>query len=441
MTLIPAEQRQFALHVVSQLRASGFQALFAGGCVRDMLLGLTPTDYDVATNAQPPQIRQVFGKKRTLEIGAEFGVIAVVGPPSVGIVEVVTFRQDLGYSDGRRPDAVAFCTAEEDALRRDFTINGMFYDPVAETVIDYVGGQEDLHGKVVRAIGDPLARFTEDKLRMLRAVRFTARFGFRLEDATGAAIRQMAPALASVSAERIAAELRKLFVLPRRAQGLELLRSTKLLGTILPEWNLAPSATPAELSVWEQTLGDIGGLSRPSFPLVLAMLVVGMAESAALSHSETLGGVSGSPGARQIGETVLRVGRRWKLSNAEISQTIWLAEQYVTQSLAQASSRPWSRVQPVLIQPHIVELLDWTQTRPRGVSEADLDYCRQKLNLTEGELNPPPLITGQDLIKQGLRPGPTFANLLQTLRNAQLDGQIVTQAEAIKFALQLMARE
>lgn len=168
--------RQFAVEVVERLRTAGYEALWAGGCVRDQLLQRTPKDYDVATSAHPDQIRDVFGRRRTLPIGAAFGVITVLGPKSAGQIEVATFRQDATYSDGRHPDSVTFSTAEEDARRRDFTINGLFYDPLNEQVIDFVGGQQDIDRRVVRAIGDPYERIAEDKLRMLRAVRFSATF-------------------------------------------------------------------------------------------------------------------------------------------------------------------------------------------------------------------------------------------------------------------------
>src|SRR5690349_3855336 len=173
----PAAQRAFALDVARRLRERGYESLWAGGCVRDQLLGLTPKDYDVATNATPEQVRDLFGHRKTIAIGAAFGVISVIGPRPAGQIDVATFRRDSDTSDGRRPDAVTFTNAEEDARRRDFTINGLFFDPIDERVIDYVGGQEDLKRGVMRAIGEPAQRFDEDKLRMLRAVRFTATLG------------------------------------------------------------------------------------------------------------------------------------------------------------------------------------------------------------------------------------------------------------------------
>src|SRR5262245_25703221 len=202
-----SSQRDFALDIVRHLRGAGHEALWAGGCVRDQLLGLKPKDYDVATSATPDQIREVFGRRRSLPIGAAFGVITVLGPHEAGQIEVATFRTDAAYSDGRHPDSVAFTTAEHDAQRRDFTINGLFFDPVAEQVVDYVGGQDDLKRRTIRAIGDARQRLGEDKLRMLRAVRFAAAFGFTIEARTMHAIQEMAGDINTVSAERIGMEI------------------------------------------------------------------------------------------------------------------------------------------------------------------------------------------------------------------------------------------
>ncbi|HTI49987.1 MAG TPA: CCA tRNA nucleotidyltransferase, partial [Planctomycetaceae bacterium] len=212
-------KRDFAVDVVRRLQEAGFIALWAGGCVRDFLLGHPPDDYDVATSARPEDVRTLFGKHRTLAIGASFGVILVHGPRGgrTGDVEVATFRTEGPYRDGRRPEHVAFATPEEDALRRDFTINGMFYDPLTDRVLDYVGGRGDLERHVVRAIGEPRARFAEDKLRMLRAVRMTARFDFELDESTAAAVREMSREILVVSSERIAQELKKMLVHVRRA--------------------------------------------------------------------------------------------------------------------------------------------------------------------------------------------------------------------------------
>ena len=268
--ILPQEQRRFAVKVVRKLRAAGFEAFWAGGCVRDQLLGRTPKDYDVATNATPPQIRELFGQRRTLAIGAAFGVITVLGPESAGMIEVATFRKDAAYSDGRHPDHVTFSSAQEDAARRDFTINGLFYDPLEEQVIDYVGGQEDLALRRIRAIGEPRERIAEDKLRMLRAVRFSATFDFALEEETQAAIREMADQIDVVSPERIAMEMRRMLVDPSRVAAIRLLLATNLAQVVLPE--IVPQ-NEEQIQRIGAGLRRFSTIERPDFPLVPGGLV------------------------------------------------------------------------------------------------------------------------------------------------------------------------
>ena len=230
--------RQFAAHVAAELSRAGHLALFAGGCVRDRLLGKAPKDYDVATDAPPARVREVFGKRRTLAVGEAFGVIVVLPDrrrfPDAQQVEVATFREDAGYADGRRPDAVRFSTPEADAARRDFTVNGLFEDPATGAVIDHVGGVADLEAKVLRAIGDPAARMEEDKLRLLRAVRFAATLNFALDPQTAAAIPPRADGLPSVSGERIGQEMRRVLSDPHRVRGVELLADLALLPRVAP---------------------------------------------------------------------------------------------------------------------------------------------------------------------------------------------------------------
>ncbi len=264
--LVPEKQRRFAVEVVEELRGAGFTAYWAGGCVRDQLVARTPWDYDVATDAKPDEIRRLFGRHRTLAIGAAFGVITVLGPAEAGQVEVTTFRRDADYSDGRHPDRVTFSSPEEDARRRDFTINGMFYDPLADHIIDFVGGEADLRARIVRAIGDARERFTEDKLRMLRAIRFATLFGFELEPATEAAIREMAAEITVVSAERIAAEIEIMLVHANRARAVRLMAETRLLNAVLPEVgdrrSEASAAGPAGHPLGRGGLEPISGAAR-----------------------------------------------------------------------------------------------------------------------------------------------------------------------------------
>jgi tRNA nucleotidyltransferase/poly(A) polymerase len=265
----PERARQFAIDVVERLRTAGFQAFWAGGCVRDELFGRIPADYDVATSAKPDEVREVFGRRRTLAVGAAFGVITVLGARDSGQIEVATFRTDEAYTDGRHPAGVRFSSPQEDAQRRDFTINGLFLDPLSGEVHDYVGGREDLKAGVVRAIGVPAMRFGEDHLRMLRAVRFAAAFGFALDGETRAAIEKMTHLVTTVSPERIAAELRAMVSRPGRRRALELLDETGLAREVLPEVAPAYGDASARAS-WQQAARIIDALDEPDLSTALA---------------------------------------------------------------------------------------------------------------------------------------------------------------------------
>lgn len=412
-----AAQRRFALDVVAQLRAAGHTAYFAGGCVRDELLGRVPKDYDVATSARPEQIRAVFGHRKTLAIGEAFGVIAVVGPKPAGMVEATTFRRDAGYSDGRRPDAVEFTDAEEDARRRDFTMNALFFDPLNEEVIDFVGGRDDIARRLVRAVGDPRARFDEDKLRMLRAVRMASRFSFDLDPATADAIRAAAHEITIVSPERIAQEMRAMLGKPGQTEAARLLATTRLLDAILPE--IVPEFGMPSSDAWQHTLSVFAEFERAQafggFALGLASLL----------HTTER-------------ELVFTVAQRWRLANAERDDAAWLVAHQA--DLLEAATKPWSEIQPLLADsraPQLVDLVE-AELRVEGAALDDLEFCRAKLALPRAELDPPPLVTGNDLIRAGLKPGKAFAGLIAQLRAAQLDGKIQTTAEGIELAKRLM---
>jgi poly(A) polymerase len=420
--LIPAKQREFAVEVVRQLREHHFEAYWAGGCVRDHLLGRIPSDYDVATSAHPEQIRSVFRHRKTLAIGAAFGVMTVIGPSGAGQIEVTTFRQDVSYSDGRHPDRISFSSPEEDAKRRDFTINGMFYDPLAEQIIDFVGGEADLRQGLVRAIGQARERFTEDKLRMLRAVRFASIFGFQLEEHTAAAIREMAPQVTVVSAERIADEMRTMLVHPSRARAVHLMRVMGLLVVILPEVEsiagfadsdaeFDPQQASKVAPPWQQSLAMLHWLRQSPFPLALA----------ALLHSVT---------ANDLAEAV---GRRWRLARKEIERLAWLLQHQ--HDLAGVSANRWSQVQPLLVAEGAAELIELHEVQAKLglIDPGDVAFCRQQLERPAADLDPPPLISGADLIAQGIPRGPVFAKLLQMTRDAQLDGVIQDRAAALEF--------
>lgn len=399
-------QRDFALQVVRKLRAAGHDALWAGGCVRDQLLGVPPKDYDIATDAKPEEVREVFGKKRTIPVGVSFGVVTVLGPKQAGQIEVATFRTDGGYSDGRHPDRVEFATPQLDAQRRDFTINGLFYDPTTDTVLDFVGGEQDLQRGILRAIGDPAARIAEDKLRMLRAVRFAARFELSIDPATHAAICEHASEIVQVSGERIGAEMRAMLLHPHRANALDHLRESGLEPYVFGELADARGEERAAM------LALIDRLEDPSLGLVLAAILTSL----------------------QPQPTLHKLVSRWKLPNRDADLAGWLIEKLPV-ALA-ARSTPWPVVQRVLIHDGAGELVDLASAI-LGTEDAAVTYCREKLALPETELNPAPLLTGDVLIAAGLKPGAHFGYLLEKVRDEQLMHNIESTHEAIQLAMKL----
>jgi poly(A) polymerase len=416
----PNLPREFAVQVAQQLRDAGFQALWAGGCVRDQLLGVVPKDYDVATNALPEEVRRVFGNKKTLAVGAAFGVIVVLGPTRKhGQVEVATFRSDGNYLDGRRPESVVFSTAEEDAQRRDFTINGMFYDPLAEKVIDYVDGQKDLGLGVIRAIGNPEARFAEDKLRMLRAVRFAATFDFELEARTRAAVQQHASAMCVVSSERIAAELRRALIHPNRATAMQLLAETNLLPLVLP-----PLADlPLEPERWQHTLNVLAALKQPSFTSALAACLTDWEPKEAVAHA-------------------LQLGSSLRLSNEESKGAAWMLS--VLPLVLAGEQSYWPKLQRVLIEERSDELLtlaaavaEAANVAKRKAMLAGVEFCQKKLALPADELNPQPWLSGNDLMQLGIPSGPHFKRILEQLRDEQLLGNLASAEAAEAAAVKL----
>lgn len=383
-----------------RLREAGYVALWAGGCVRDELLGLVPKDYDVATSARPEQVRELFGHRRTLPIGASFGVVTVLGPRAAGQIEVATFRTDAAYSDGRHPDSVTFTDAQHDALRRDFTINGMFYDPLARRVVDYVGGQSDLQQRIVRAIGDPHARLHEDRLRMLRAVRFAATFSFSIEPVTRQAIQARAAEVLDVSAERIGMEIRRMLLDANRDVAIRLLESVGLMRHVLPEVARLAAAE------FNDTLRVLGQLREPTLPTALAALLRHVAMD----------------GAARV------VGRRLRYTNKELERAGWILLNRPL--IAAASLAPWPRLQRVLVHDGITELLALHEAC-NGPQDEALALCRERVAWPPEQLNPPALLDGAALIAHGFKPSPRFAELLEAVRDAQLNGEIVTPADAL----------
>ena len=390
--------RDRAIQIVKQLQAAGHSALWAGGCVRDALLKKEPKDYDVATSATPDQVQHLFGHKSTLAIGKSFGVITVLGPKSAGPIEVATFRRDGGYSDGRRPDSVEFTDAREDALRRDFTVNGMFFDPIEEQVIDYVGGKDDLIAKQIRAIGDPDARIEEDKLRMLRAVRFATTYDFAIEENTLKAIQKQASQISAVSPERIGVELRKMLGHANKTSAF----------LLLVETNLWPEISPAtDLSI-NDCASVLSRLQSDSFATTVA----------AIFHSQPV--------------DLDALQQAWRLTNQERDQLQWLIS--ATPQLQNAQDLPWSQLQPWLISPHAMEGIQLIEALGDDAHKPSMQRCRDCLDWDDDKLNPAPLIDGKALMDAGMEPGPNFSLLIKRVRALQLDGEIATSEQAIRWA-------
>lgn len=409
--MIPVDApRAFAIEVVQKLQAAGYEALFAGGCVRDHLMGDRPKDYDVATNARPDDIRDIFGRGRTLAIGESFGVVSVLGPRAAGQIDVATFRQDAKYSDGRHPDSVTYSTAERDAQRRDFTINGLFYDPLTDRVLDFVGGQADLQAKIIRAIGNPDERIAEDRLRMLRAVRFAARLGFVIEPATLAAIRRAAAGIVQISGERIANEMRWMLASRQRAAAWDDLCRTNLLAQVIPERFAGNAGSNESLArvrdAWSRLEGD-------SFAVALAIAVYDL------------------PNRENV---VAALSRRWRLSKAESHDVDWIGSHL--DGFLDAHRRPWPQVQRELIYP----LAEDTLRAAAAVAPAwsrpidGLEFCRQRLAWPGEQLNPCPLIDGYDLREINISAGPIVGRILEAVRDRQLSGAIHTREEALAYA-------
>jgi poly(A) polymerase len=432
---------RFAIEVVERLRSAGFQALWAGGCVRDLILGLQPSDYDVATDAVPERVMDLF--RRTVPVGLSFGVVRVLGPVRGVEIEVATFRSDGRYLDGRRPEDVRFGTAADDAVRRDFTINGIFFDPIANQVIDYVGGQADLDAGIVRAIGDPRQRFEEDKLRLLRAVRFAARFGFQIEARTRQAIESLGEEIRVVAVERIAQELIKILQHPTRAEGVHLAHQTGLLRTILPEvdqlydrteWQGVLHESPSLGQHVERVLARLPRDPLPSPALALAALLHELGRAEVAGDAEITRDSQGlrrdDVGARRA----LEVAMRLRLSNDDRNRVSWLVEHHAALADVQALS-PAVRKR-LLSRPGIAELiaLHRADAEAEGRSTRPVDFADDyRSALPEGPLDPPPLVNGNDLGALGIVPGPIFKALLECVRDAQLNGLVSTKEEALAW--------
>ncbi len=430
-------QYRLATRIVQKLVAAGHLAYFAGGCVRDGLLGRAPKDYDVATSATPEEVRTLFGHRKTLAIGASFGVISVLGDAREheGQIDVATFRKDGLYVDGRRPEKVEYSCPELDAQRRDFTINGLFYDPLHHRVIDFVGGQQDLKARIVRAIGIAEDRFREDKLRLLRGVRFAAEYDFEIEPTTFLAIQKLGPEICVVSGERIANEMERALKGAHPDKAIQLLQETGLLDRLLPETSkLWGQNIPGQKVRWHNALPVLVEKLRGSgFAASLAGLVLPVSWG-----SQPVPAVLTQRIAQKY---ISGIASRWRVSNQVRDGAIKAIGDLSV--LLTAHQKPWSCVQPCLVHAYRDNSFALAkavcETFP-NLDRTGLDFCGEKLSLTSAELNPPPLLTGNDLAGKGLIPGPQFKHWLQTIRDRQLDQLLKDPTEAKEWLDQELAR-
>jgi len=445
--------KQHAIEIVRTLRERGHQAYLVGGCVRDLLLGHEPADYDVATDATPQQVMRIF--PQTFAVGAQFGVVLVplpkteagtsaVGPDEkVPTVEVATFRSDIGYSDGRHPDEVRYSRdPREDVLRRDFTINGLLLDPVTDEVLDFVGGREDLKAGVVRTIGEPEHRFSEDKLRMLRAVRFAARFEYKIDPATLVAMQWLAPQIHQVSRERVRDELTKMLTEGRAKRAFEFLDESGLLKEVLPEISAMkgveqPPEFHPEGDVFVHTL------------LLLDKLPAGASKT--LAWGALLHDVGKPPTFRiapdrirfdghvEVGvKMAAEICGRLRFSNDETEQILALVDNHMR--FADVQRMKESTLKKFLRLPEFEEHLELHRMdclSSNGVVES-YEFAREKLRTLPAEaIRPEPLITGLDLIEAGYEPGARFKEILAAVEDAQLEGRVASR----EAAMELVGRE
>ena len=453
--------KAFAISILRTLRQRGHQAYFVGGCVRDLLLGREPADYDVATSATPDEVMGIFPE--TYAVGAQFGVVLVPessvlsvssvvrtetedpdhrghrGHRGSNTVEVATFRSDIGYSDGRHPDEVRFTKdPREDVQRRDFTINGMMLDPIANEVLDFVGGQDDLNAGIIRAIGEPEHRFAEDKLRMLRAVRFASRFGYVIEPATFAAVRKLAPQIEQVSRERVRDELTKMLIEGRARPAFLLLDEAGLLHEILPEIEAMkgveqPPQFHPEGDVFVHTLLLLEDLPQPC-PATLAW--------GALLHDV------GKPPTFRVAPDRIRfddhvnvgvkmaeeICRRLRFSNEEADQILALIANHMR--FAHVRQMNQSTLKRFLRLPHFEQHLDLHRLDCLASHRnlASYEFVREKLRETPPkDLRPAPLVSGNDLIAAGYAPGPRFKEILAAVEDGQLEGRLSSKEQALEY--------
>ncbi|HEV2046663.1 MAG TPA: CCA tRNA nucleotidyltransferase [Chthoniobacterales bacterium] len=424
-----------AREICSRLRERGHVAYFAGGCVRDMVRGLAPKDFDVATDALPDVVQKIF--PHTYAVGAKFGVIVVV--ENGFNFEVATFRSDGAYLDHRHPVDVRFSSPEEDARRRDFTINGMFFDPEKNEVIDFVGGRDDLKAKIVRAIGDAAQRFSEDRLRMLRAVRFATVLDYKIDNQTWDALVANAGSINEISAERIREELVRIFMSPNRVRGWDLLEESGLLRAVLPELDamkgcLQPEQFHPEGDVFQHTRLMLEMLpAEVSLPLVLSVLFHDVAKPVTAAVDET-GRIRFNEHDRIGAEMTEAIMERLRFSRAEIDATVEMVRQHMV--FKDVPQMRVAKLKRFMARPTFDEELELHRVdcaSSHGMMDNYEFLLRKREEFANEPIIPPPLVRGGDLIELGFKPGPKFGEILEAVETRQLEGTLKDREEALDW--------
>jgi tRNA nucleotidyltransferase/poly(A) polymerase len=424
-----------AREIVTRLRDRGHVAYFAGGCVRDLVRGEAPKDIDVATDARPQEVQKIF--PRTYAVGAHFGVIVVL--ENEFQFEVATFRSDGAYLDHRRPAEVHFSTPREDAARRDFTINGMFFDPLENEVIDFVGGRVDLEAHFIRAIGDPTQRFAEDRLRILRAVRFATVLGFEIESATWKALMRSADKINEISAERIREELVRIFLSPQRVRGWDLLDASGLMRATLPEIEAMkgcqqPPQFHPEGDVFRHTRLMLGLLPEEvSVPLVLSVLFhdIGKPPTASVDENRRIR----FNGHDRIGaEMTEEIMQRLRFSRAEIDATVEAVQQHMV--FKDVPRMRIAKLKRFMARPTFADELELHRVDCASSHRMMENYdflVRKREEFANEPIIPPPLVRGDDLLALGLKPGPRIGEILEAVETRQLEGELRSREEALAW--------
>ena len=424
--------KQSAIEIVKALQAHGYKAFFAGGCVRDMIMGHESADYDIATSALPQDIMKLF--EHTIPVGIQFGVVIVVKEGHN--FEVATFRSEGGYSDGRHPDYIAFsCAPENDVKRRDFTINGLLYDPVSGETLDYVRGREDISRGIIRTIGNPIERFTEDKLRMIRAARFSCRFNFPIHPETKQAIIQLAKLIHVVSVERVREELEKILTGANPHLGIKLLDELQLLQEILPEVSQMkgvrqPENFHPEGDVFVHTLLCLSKMEKPAWTLAMGVLLHDIGKT---DTYEELDRIRFNLHEKVGSDMAAKVCGRLKISSAEKERIVWLVLKHLCFKDAQKMRLcKLKRLFAAEGYPELAELCRIDALSSSG-DLSDYHFCQEMFSkLSHEEVKPKPFVTGHDLIVLGLKPGPLFKDILTKIEDGQLEGDVKTREDALE---------